>query len=123
MILLIEDNDAVAEVVRLHLELAGYQVTRAAEPEHGLAIVDERRPHAVVLDYRLPGMSGREWLLRARERGLDCPVVSLTAEVNAWTREDAEALGVVHLLTKPVRRQDLLAGIEAALNGRELVTV
>lgn len=115
MILLLEDNDAVAEVVAMHLESAGHGVARAATAGEAMALARDSEPRAVLLDQRLMGgASGLEWLAAARAEGVRCPAVGLTAEPPPAAGA-LEALGVVDWLTKPVRRQRLLEALDRAL--------
>ena len=77
-ILLVDDDVALASMLREFLELQGFSVTLAHDAETGLALLDSDTPDLLVLDVMLPGISGFEALKRLRQRH-DLPVVMLTA--------------------------------------------
>ncbi|MDW8258969.1 MAG: response regulator, partial [Gammaproteobacteria bacterium] len=77
-ILLIDDDEQLAELLREFLELQGFAVEWAGRAEAALDAIERRMPDLIVLDVMLPGMSGFEALKRIRERH-DVPVIMLTA--------------------------------------------
>lgn len=115
-ILFIEDNVSNVELVRILAESAGYTVLTAYEGEEGIALAQEQSPDLILCDYHLPYMNGVEIvkLLRADDRTRHIPIVMLTADI--FAQEKAEALGIDGFLTKPIRRNMLLNGIERGLN-------
>jgi DNA-binding response OmpR family regulator len=115
-LLLVEDEEAVREAVRFHLERAGYQVTAVAtarEASENITGAD-----AVVLDWMLPDQSGISWLRGLREkRGRDSriPVLMLTARAGEADRVDGLDSGADDYLTKPFSAAELTARVRALL--------
>ena len=81
-ILVIEDDEAIAEFVQLELEHRGLRVRCAYDGPSGLEAVEEFDPSVVVLDIMLPGMDGVGVLKRLRQQGNKVPVIMLTARLN-----------------------------------------
>jgi DNA-binding response OmpR family regulator len=106
-ILVIEDDSAVAALLRAVLKRAGHEVIPAGSGEEGLEHIDARSPDAVILDIRLPGIDGFAVLERIRARGPRPPVVMLTADRD--TRERALAGGADAHLGKPFNNVELVA--------------
>lgn len=102
-ILLVEDEVLVAMLFQTTLEAAGYRVSVAADGIQGLEL-DARDPaDAVVTDFRMPRMNGREMLVRLRERRPDLPAVIVTGYSG-----DAELAGpLTSVLGKPVSPAEL----------------
>ena len=80
-ILIIEDDGAIAELVRYNLQAEGYRVAVASTGEEAEVMVDEDRFDLVVLDWMLPGLSGIELCRRLRRRDATAavPILMLTA--------------------------------------------
>ena len=79
-ILVVEDDAPIADMYRFKLEQSGYQVTCAANGEEGLESAEKILPDLILLDLRMPVMTGEEMLaaLRASEWGYNIPVAVLT---------------------------------------------
>ena len=79
-VLLVEDDPAVSEMYKLKLEMDGYTVSVAADGEEGLKFAQERRPHIIFLDVRLPKMDGMSVLeaLRSDDKTRHIPVLILS---------------------------------------------
>ncbi len=109
-VLVIEDDPAARELLRLHLEGAGYAVLATASGLQGLAWVAETRPDAVLLDILLPDIDGWEILQRLKAdpatRAIPVMVVSVVDD-----RQLGLALGAVDYFVKPVSREPLLEAI------------
>lgn len=80
LIAVVEDEAAIAAMYKLKLELEGFSVVTAANGQEGLSIVDKHRPELILLDLKMPVMSGDEMLeqLRQTEWGAAIPVIVLT---------------------------------------------
>jgi DNA-binding response OmpR family regulator len=100
-LLLIEDDVSVAELLRLAFNEAGHETTVRHTGEAGLARLIEGRPDAVLLDVRLPKLSGIEVLRRIRETDPSLPVILLTGQATAGEMAEAKRLGVAGVLEKP----------------------
>ncbi|HUQ44073.1 MAG TPA: response regulator [Candidatus Limnocylindria bacterium] len=109
-VLVIEDDAAARELLRVHLEGAGYAVASTGSGRQGLAWLGKLRPDAVLLDVLLPDLDGWEILQRAKSdpatRSIPIMVVSVVDD-----RELGLALGAVDYMVKPVSRDRLLEAL------------
>ena len=80
-VLIVEDEDAQAEVLRYNFDRAGFDVSIAADGDEAMVAVEERQPDLVLLDWMLPGASGVSVChrLRSRPETLALPIIMLTA--------------------------------------------
>ena len=119
-ILVVEDEPAIAELVSINLRHAGFEVVVAADAERAQAVVDERLPTLVVLDWMLPGQSGhslaRQWRAQARTREL--PIIMLTARAEEADKVSGLEAGADDYLTKPFSSNELIARVRALLRRR-----
>ncbi len=116
-ILVVEDDDTMRELLRLHLSSAGYAVRAAADGvEAGHAIL-ERVPDLLITDVNMPHMNGFELVAALREDPAmkDIPVIFLTIEGDSAER--GVGLGAVEYLAKPIRLDALLAKVAKHLPG------
>lgn len=111
--LLVEDEAAVRLGLRLALEKAGHQVLEAESARAAWPLV--KMAEVVVLDWRLPDEPGVILLERMRERGLETPVLMLTARGEARDKVEGLRRGADDYLTKPFLVEELLARLEALL--------
>lgn len=112
-ILLVEDDDRLAEGVATALETAGFVVDRSADGEDAWFRGDTETWAAVVLDLGLPGMDGLAVLRRWREAGQRFPVLILTARGEWHERVEGIDAGADDYLPKPFRMEELLARLRA----------
>ncbi len=119
-VLVVEDEAAIAELIRLHLRHAGYEVTVAADAEQAQAAVDRVLPDLVLLDWMLPGQTGlqlaRRW--RAEPRTRELPLIMLTARAEETDKVAGLDTGADDYLTKPFSPKELMARIRAVLRRR-----
>jgi DNA-binding NtrC family response regulator len=111
-LLLVDDDPDVLNAVGNFLEHSGWTVFREATGEAGIATYQRERPDAVVLDLRLPDLSGLEVLERLRE--WNAAVVLLTGHADVPTAVQAMQLGAENFLTKPVDMAHLVAAVTRA---------
>jgi two-component system nitrogen regulation response regulator GlnG len=119
-ILLVDDEEAVCWALRRALTGEGHQVAVAASAEDAFRLAEERRPDAVLLDVRLPGMDGLTALGRLRELTGDAPVVVMTAHGNLNTAVRAVEGGAFDYLAKPFDLNQALDAVSRALQRRTL---
>lgn len=112
-ILVIEDDRTVGQYVKRGLEEAHYQVDLVADGAEGLAVAAAGRHDLVVLDLRLPGLSGQEVLRTLRDRGVGLPILVLTAQDAVDFKVQALRMGADDYVTKPFALEELLARVEA----------
>jgi DNA-binding response OmpR family regulator len=114
-LLLIEDDNNLAQGLRYNLERAGYEVEHAADGPEGLRLARDREPDLVLLDLMLPGLHGFDLLARLREGGSRVPVIILTVEDAEVEKVRGFDAGADDYLTKPFGIGELLARIRARL--------
>ena len=116
-ILVVEDEDALAVLLRYNLEAAGYQVTTTDRGDEADLLVRESVPDLVLLDWMLPGMSGIELCRRLRQRPETqrLPIILLTARGAEDERVRGLATGADDYIVKPFSVPELLARIGALL--------
>jgi DNA-binding response OmpR family regulator len=113
-ILLIEDDESIADIVRFNLEAVGHDVQVAREGNSGLRMARTGAPDLVLLDLMLPGMDGIE-ICRQLRRGGSLPVIMLTARDSEVDRVLGLEIGADDYVTKPFSMRELMARITAVL--------
>jgi two-component system nitrogen regulation response regulator GlnG len=115
-VLIVDDEEAVCWALERALTREGHSVAVAASAEQGLALLGRRRPDAIVLDVRLPGMDGLTALATIRERAPEVPVIVVTAHGNLPTAVRAVEGGAFDYLAKPFDLAQALEAVGRALN-------
>ena len=113
-VLIIDDEPAHRLMVRVVLGDAGFKVLEADNGPAGLATLRSKSVDVVLLDMRMPGMSGQEVLQRLHEEGNFPPVIMLTAFGNVGSAVEAMKIGAWDYLTKPTDNDELLAVVQKA---------
>jgi DNA-binding NtrC family response regulator len=114
-ILIIEDQEDLAELYEATLKKAGYKVRIAYTGEEGIAEFRANGGDAVMLDMTLPEMHGSQVLREIRALDTSVPVIVITGEENDQLREQCERLGVHEYLAKPVDYDLMLKAVKHAL--------
>lgn len=115
IIAIVEDDDPLRDALESILRAAGFSVDKFSSAEAFLECADRERSSCLVLDIRLPGMSGIELQQRLRDASLAVPIIFVTAHGDASVRDAVMRAGAAGFLTKPVRSETLLASIRAAI--------
>ncbi|MBO0870117.1 MAG: response regulator transcription factor [Micromonosporaceae bacterium] len=115
LVLVVEDEQAIAELVRLYLTRDGYGVHVEHDGDAGLAAARRLRPVACVLDIRLPGTDGTEICRQLRESGDWTPIIFLTARDDEVDRVLGLELGADDYVTKPFSPRELVARVKSVL--------
>jgi FixJ family two-component response regulator len=117
LISVVDDDQSLRESLEGLLKFLGYQaaVFSSAESFLGSAALSETR--CLILDVRMPGMSGPDLQQDLNERGLTIPIIFITAHGDANVIARAKAGGAVDCLLKPFREEALLKAIDRALSG------
>ena len=114
-VVVVEDDDHIADLVALYLGRAGFRVARAGRADEGIALVAEHRPALAVVDIGLPGgVDGLE-LCRRLRRDSSVPILVLTARGDETDRVVGLELGADDYVTKPFSPRELVARIRAIL--------
>ena len=116
-VLVVEDEAALAELLKYNLEKEGYQVRLAMDGEEAMVAADERAPDLVLLDWMLPKASGVEVCrrLRSRQETRNTPIVMLTARGEESDRVRGLDIGADDYITKPFSMTELLARLRAVM--------
>src|SRR5262245_1391206 len=114
-IFVVEDDEGMRLALERLLLAGGYPVSTFASAEALLLSKARLTAGCLVLDVRLPGLSGPELHERLAEQGLHAPVIFMTAHDDAKTRERAQACGPVAYLQKPFAGRLLLEAVARAL--------
>jgi two-component system nitrogen regulation response regulator NtrX len=114
-VLVVDDESAIRDSLRMILEYEGYGVVEAATGESALAEVRRQSPDAVVLDIKMPEMDGLTVLRRFRERGFEMPVLIVTGHGDVATAVEATRRGAYDFLEKPLERDRLLVSLRNAV--------
>jgi DNA-binding response OmpR family regulator len=119
-VLIVDDDEVIRSLLRLTLPDEGYDLVEAHDGGQALQITDARPPALVLLDWRMPGLSGADVLTALKQAHPDVPVIVLTAEPEAKVRTQAESLGADVFMAKPFSPLQLLATVERLLPDRPL---
>jgi DNA-binding response OmpR family regulator len=114
-VLVVEDNPDLAFGLRNNLEIEGYDVVVAEDGPTGLERATDARPDLIILDLMLPGMDGYRVLRALRQKGLEQPVLILTARGDEADKVMGFRNGADDYVTKPFGVLELLARVEALL--------
>jgi DNA-binding response OmpR family regulator len=115
LIMVIEDESAIADVIRMNLVKAGYGVHIERDGTLGLAAVRALKPAAVILDIGLPGLDGIEVCRALRAENDWTPVLFVTARDDEIDRIVGLELGADHYVTKPFSPRELVARVSSVL--------
>jgi two-component system nitrogen regulation response regulator NtrX len=119
-ILVIDDESAIRDSLRMTLEYEGYEFIGAATGQEGLALVERDNPDLVLLDVKMPGMDGLEVLDRLRNLNDALPVVVVSGHGTISTAVEATKKGAFDFIEKPFASERVLVSLRNALNQRQL---
>ncbi|MBI4240771.1 MAG: response regulator transcription factor [Candidatus Rokubacteria bacterium] len=114
-ILIIDDEPEMVRGLADNLRFEGYHTLAAENGEEGLALALREAPDLIVLDVMMPELSGWDVLRALRQKGLDVPVIMLTARAEEVDRVLGLELGADDYVTKPFSLRELLARVRAVL--------
>lgn len=112
-ILIVEDNFAISDLIKLNLNMVGYLTNQAYDGLEALELIEKYSYDLVVLDIMLPKLDGYEVL--SRIKGSSIPVIFLTAKDSIHDRVYGLKIGADDYITKPFEAIELIARIEAVL--------
>ena len=101
-VLVVDDEPDALELLQAFLGAKGYEVLTASDGEEALQKVKEERPHLMLLDVRMPKMTGLEVLKRVREIDQEVGVIMVTAVNEEETGREALKMGAFDYITKPL---------------------
>src|SRR5829696_5753410 len=121
-ILVIDDEGAIRDSLRMILEYEDYQFAGAASGQEGLALVQRERPDLVLLDIKMPGMDGLEVLRKLHALDETLPIVMISGHGTTATAVDAIRSGATDFLDKPLSSERVIVTLRNALTQSELRT-
>jgi DNA-binding response OmpR family regulator len=113
-VLIVEDDELIAEGMAQHLAAAGLEPVRVGVGEVGLARLRYERPDVLVLDLMLPGLDGWGLIETARAEGIGTPIVVVSARGTEHDRVHALQIGADDYMVKPFSMKELVARVQAA---------
>src|SRR5918994_78327 len=119
-ILVIDDEAAIRDSLRMILEYEGYEFLGAASGQDGLAMVDRENPDRVFLDIKMPGRDGLEVLQRIKAVNETVPVVMISGHATVTTAVDATKLGAFDFIEKPLASERVLVTVRNAIDRSRL---
>jgi DNA-binding response OmpR family regulator len=117
-ILLVEDDDRIIDFLRRGLKTEGYAVEVARTGREAILFGTEGQFQAIILDLGLPDMNGRQICEELRTKGIDTPILMLTARDTVQDKVTGLRAGADDYMTKPFAFEELLARVEALMRRR-----
>lgn len=114
-VLLIEDESDLLELMEYHLQKAGFETTGFLSTKRVEQFLEEEQVDLMVVDRNLPGAEGSEFVQKLRERGVDAPVIFVTAKDSSEDIEQGFLRGGDDYLTKPFNMNELVLRLKAIL--------
>jgi two-component system alkaline phosphatase synthesis response regulator PhoP len=114
-ILIVDDEPEMVRGLEDNLRFEGYQTSSAANGQDALALAQSDAPDLILLDIMMPRMSGWDVCRALREKGIEAPIIMLTARGEEVDRVRGLELGADDYVTKPFSLRELLARVRAVL--------
>jgi two-component system response regulator HydG len=119
-ILIVDDETAILDTLRILLKREGFQVETAVGGQQGIDRMHEQRPDVILTDVRMPNVGGLEVLLAARDLDPSIPVILMTAQASLQTAIRAVNEGAYYYIQKPFANDELVAIVRRAAESRQL---
>ena len=116
-VLVVEDEDAIREMLVMVLEQADFSVQAVADTQQALACLSAQVPDLILLDWMLPGMSGVDWARRLKKDATysEIPIILVTARGEEEDKIKGLDVGADDYVAKPFSPRELTARIRAVL--------
>lgn len=114
-ILIVEDEEDLLKGLEINLRKEGYRILKATRGEAGVDLAIKENPHLIILDVMLPGISGFDVCRELRQKGIDVPIIMLTAKSQEIDRVVGLEIGADDYVTKPFSMRELSARIRVRL--------
>ncbi len=117
IILIVEDEDAIRDMLVMVLEQAGFETIAVSNAQEAQLVLEEKTPDLILLDWMLPNLSGVEWARRLRKEAAyqELPIILLTARGEEEDKIRGFGCGVDDYMTKPFSPRELVARLRAVL--------
>ena len=112
-VLIVEDEKSIVDILRFNLQKEGFNTLEAYDGKTGLALALEKSPDLILLDLMLPAMNGFEVCKTIRDRGVNTPVLIITAREAENDKVLGLELGADDYITKPFSVRELIARVKA----------
>lgn len=114
-ILIAEDNVSLRQLMKIHLNRAGYEVFEAADGKDALEVMDHNHVDLIIADIMMPVMDGYQLIKELRDVGIDTPVLIVTSKDRLEDKRIGFKSGADDYMTKPVEMEEMLLRVEAML--------
>ena len=116
-VLIVDDEAPIREMIAVALEMADYDYIEAADAREAHALIVDKQPDLILLDWMLPGTSGVELArrLKKEEATAEIPIIMLTAKVEEDNKIQGLEVGADDYITKPFSPRELVARLKAVL--------
>lgn len=118
-ILVVDDERPILTLLEYNLKQAGYEVITAADGEEGLRKAETESPDLIVLDLMLPKLDGMDVCRTLRQKGVNTPIIMLTAKSDELEKILGLELGADDYMTKPFSPREVVARVKAVLRRSE----
>ena len=118
-VLIVEDEKSIVDILRFNLQKEGFDTLEAFDGQTGLDLVMEKAPDLVLLDLMLPVLNGFEVCRTIRDRGINTPVLIITAREAENDKIMGLELGADDYITKPFSVRELMARVKANVRRAE----
>ena len=115
IVFVVDDDPSVRRAIKLLLESIGLEVELFGSAQEFLPSGPTKGPSCLILDVRLPGVSGLDFQRQLAEANINIPIIFISAHGDVPMTVRAMKAGAVEFLTKPFRDQDLLDAVQSAL--------
>ncbi len=122
-ILIVDDEPAIRDMLRLALEMAGYHCLEAENAQQAYGLIVDNKPNLILLDWMMPGTSGIELARRLKREELtaEIPIIMLTAKGEEDNKIQGLEVGADDYITKPFSPRELIARLKAVLRRTEVL--
>ena len=112
---IVDDDDLVRKALKRLISCSGYHIETYASAEEFLNSGDPETRHCLILDIRMPGLSGLELQRYLRNKNSRLPIIFISSHADEASKTEAMNAGAVDFLAKPFKEEQLLAAIQKAL--------
>ena len=112
---MVDDEPAIRDLIEFHLARDGYEIHQSGNGQEGLRLLRSQAVDLILLDLKMPGMNGSDFLRQMQERGLGLPVIIITGYPDSDLVMEAMRYGPITLLAKPLSKNMLLKAVRTEL--------
>jgi chemotaxis protein CheC len=116
-ILVVDDSQVARAVLKRALEAAGHSVVEAESADRGLEIAASEELDCITVDLLMPRTPGGEFIDTLRKKGIEVPIVVVTADIQKTTHDECLRRGAFAVIGKPLRGDELSTTVTAAMSG------